>query len=518
MSDDKRNSRDREMEVLNRIAMVMADFHDLAGIAPIILKVLGEAFAMRNATLSLVDSATGEICIDCGDGLSTEQIRRGHYAMGEGIVGGVAASGVAAIVPSIRSNPNFLNKTGLRSGDASFICVPLKVGDEVLGTLSVDGETRSMDALEEDARLLGMVATMMAQAAKARQREKERQEKLVDENKRLRSELRRQTQSQRLIGKSREMQIILDQIAQVADSPSTVLILGETGTGKELVARALHYNGQRAEGPFVRVNCAALPETLIESELFGHEKGAFTGAVASRKGRFEEANEGTIFIDEIGELSPVMQVKLLRVLQEREFERVGGNKTIKVDVRVVAATHRDLQAMVSQGTFRKDLYYRVNVFPIHLLPLRQRIIDIPLLAEYFLKKYATAAGKAIASFSPEVLDIFAEHSWPGNVRELENSIEHAVILANGPVILPEHLPLELRRGGLPNAAAEQEPEADADADYKTLVDDFERRVLTRALQETGGNITKTAKRLHATTRVISYRIRQLGIDILQFEK
>ena len=502
--------RDREMDALNRIAAVVAEHADFAGAAPRVLEILGETLGMRYATLALVDTETKEVSIDFGHGLSEEHKRRGHYHLGEGVVGRVAATGETAVIPSIASSREFLNKTGIRSGDVSFICVPVVLGRDVLGTLSVDGDCRPDEALEEDARFLGVIAAMLAQAIKTRNLMRDRQEKLLRENERLRIELRSHTGPRNLIGKSREMQIVFDQIAQVADSPSTVLIGGETGTGKELVAQALHYNGSRSGGPFVRVNCAALPETLIESELFGHEKGAFTGASSAHKGRFEQADGGTIFLDEIGDISPLMQVKLLRVLQEREFERVGGNRTIRVDVRVVAATHRDLYDMVKRGTFRGDLYYRINVFPIHLLPLRKRQTDLPLLAEHFLRKYATGAGKEVTSFSPEVLDIFTGHSWPGNVRELENCVEHAVILADGPAILPRHLPAALRHGSAPQA------ERPLDVDYKTMVDDFEREVLTDALQSSGGNITRAAQMLRTTPRVISYRVRQLGIDVSRF--
>ncbi|MCD8138182.1 MAG: sigma 54-interacting transcriptional regulator [Planctomycetaceae bacterium] len=511
MSTVNSSVRELELDALNRIAAVAAETTDFNDAVPRVLQILGDTLGMRYATLALVNSETGVVSIDFGHGLSDEQVRRGHYTMGEGVVGRVAATGTAAIIPSIAAEPAFLNKTGIRSGDASFICVPVILGREILGTLSVDGECRPAEALEEDARFLGVVAAMLAQASKTRLLMKDKEEKLQSENERLRIELRSHRGPRNLIGKSREMQIVFDQIAQVADSSSTVLIHGETGTGKELVAQALHYNGSRADGPFVRVNCAALPETLIESELFGHEKGAFTGAVAARKGRFEQADGGTIFLDEIGDISPLMQVKLLRVLQEREFERVGGSKTLQVDVRVVAATHRDLYAMVRQGTFRGDLYYRINVFPITLLPLRQRPGDLPLLADHFLKKYAESAGKDIHSFSPEVLDMLLKHAWPGNVRELENCVEHAVILAPGPVIMPEHLPAALRYGG---AAAETA--APIDLDYKTMVEEFERGVLTQALRETNGNLTRAAALLRTTPRVVSYRVRQLNIDVTHF--
>ncbi len=504
MKTGGRRGQRGEMETLNQIASVAALSADLPAAVPRVLTLVADALGMRYATLALLDSESGVVSIDVADGLTDEQKRLGHYNLGEGVVGKVAASGKPAVIPSVANCPDFLNRTGIRTRDASFICVPVILGKELLGTISLDGDPRPEERLAEDARFLGVVAAMLAQAIKLRLLARESQETLRRENESLRLQLRRQVNPKNLIGRSREMQIVFDQIAQVADSPSTVLINGETGTGKELVARALHYNGSRADKPFVRVNCAALPESLVESELFGHEKGAFTGATAARKGRFEQADGGTIFLDEIGDISPLMQVKLLRVIQEREFERVGGNRTIGVDVRVIAATHRDLFAMTKEGKFRGDLYYRINVFPIYLLPLRKRPGDLPLLAAHFLEKYAAAAGKRIVSISPEVQEIFAAHSWPGNVRELENSIEHAVILAVGPVILPEHLPASLRQ---PAEAGEP-----AGLDYRSRVDNFEKSLLTEALRATRGNLTRAAERLGTTPRVASYRARQLGID------
>ncbi|MCC8190575.1 MAG: sigma 54-interacting transcriptional regulator [Planctomycetes bacterium] len=502
--------RDKELDALNRIAAAVAESDEVASAVPRVLEILGTVLDMRYATLALLDSASQEIAIDVAHGLTEEQMRRGHYRLGEGVVGRVAATGQAAVIPTVADCPEFLNRTGLRStGDSSFICVPVILGQDILGTISVDGQVKPEEELQEEARFLGVVAAMLAQAIKTRALLRESQESLRRENERLRVELRSHVGPRNLIGKSREMQIVFDQIAQVADSPSTVLINGETGTGKELVAQALHYNGSRADKPFVRVNCAALPESLIESELFGHEKGAFTGAVAARKGRFEQADGGTIFLDEIGDISPLMQVKLLRVLQEREFERVGGNKTIRVDVRVITATHRDLFDLTRQGKFRGDLYYRINVFPIYLLPLRKRLSDLPLLAEHFLKKYAAVAGKSITAISPEVLDLFAKHYWPGNVRELENCMEHAVILADGPVIRPEHLPASLRLAPPPE-------DSPANLDYKSMVENFERGILTEALTATHGNVTQAAQRLGTTTRIVSYRVRQLGLDVSAF--
>ncbi|MDR0362423.1 MAG: sigma 54-interacting transcriptional regulator [Planctomycetota bacterium] len=497
--------RSGERGAFNAAAAVMAQTPDMAEAAPEILRLVRESLGMRRASLALLDQETGEVVIDAASGLTGDQVSLGRYRLGEGVTGRVAATGGPAVVTHIANCREYLNRTGGFLGeDGSFVCVPVTLGDEILGTISADCAPREEARLWEDARFLAVIATLMAQGIKTRLQERERRLRLADENKRLRDELLDRQTPGGIIGNSREMRIVYDQIAQVAGSNATVLIHGETGTGKELVARALHVGGSRRDGPFVRVNCAALPETLIESELFGHEKGAFTGASAARAGRFEQADGGSIFLDEIGDISPLMQVKLLRVLQEREFERVGGNRTIKIDVRVIAATNRDLGRMAREGAFRGDLYYRVNVFPIFLLPLRKRLADLPLLAEHFLRKYAAAAGKEIVAISPDAIDMMTGHSWPGNVRELENCIEHAVILAGGPVIRASHLPASLRQPA--------ENERPAAADLKTMVDDFERGLLEEALRETGGNITRAAERLGTTPRIVSYRARQLGIN------
>ncbi|MDR2391511.1 MAG: sigma 54-interacting transcriptional regulator [Planctomycetota bacterium] len=510
--ESPRPARDRrydELEALNRIAAVMADAPNPAGAVMPALKLLESHLNMRHITLALLDSGAGQVSIDLAADLTSEQIVRGRYRLGEGVTGKVAATGRPAVIPSIADCPDFLARTtqGCRRGDSSFVCVPVIIGKEILGTISMHGAIRPENELWECARLLGTVAAMLAQAIRLRREARESHAALADENERLRGRLKNRVAPRNIIGKSREMRIVFDQIAQAASSRSTVLVNGETGTGKELVAEALHYNGDRADKPFVKVNCAALPESLIESELFGHEKGAFTGAVARRQGRFEQADGGTIFLDEIGDISQLMQVKLLRVLQEREFERVGGRETIKIDVRVIAATHRDLFAMAREGRFRSDLFYRINVFPIYLLPLRRRQSDIPLLAEFFLDKYARNAGKRIVSISPEVMDILSRHAWPGNVRELENCIEHAVILANGSSIGVEHLPASLRFPA---------DEPGARMDFKSQVESFERGLIAEALRATRGNLSQAAGLLGTTPRIIAYRSRQLGLDPVAF--
>jgi Nif-specific regulatory protein len=300
------------------------------------------------------------------------------------------------------------------------------------------------------------------------------------------------------------MRNVYEMLVQVAPSDATVLVTGESGTGKELVANEIHRLSRRAAAPLVKINCAALPESIIESELFGHEKGSFTGAVSQRKGRFEAADGGTIFLDEIGELSQAVQVKLLRVLQEREIERVGGDRVIKVDVRVIAATNRDLEKEVADGRFREDLYYRLNVFPLRLPPLRERKSDIVLLADSFAEKYAAKNGKPIRRISTPAIDLLTSHSWPGNIRELENCIERAVILSNDAVIHSYNLPPSLQSA----VSTHTEPVSTLEAALSRL----EKELIVEALKITGGNMAEAARRLGITERQMGLRVHHYGIN------
>jgi len=332
----------------------------------------------------------------------------------------------------------------------------------------------------------------------------EREVSLGQENRELKEQLREKFKVDFIVSASRRMEEALNLIGRVSQSPATVIILGESGTGKELIARAIHYSSARADKPFVKVNCAALPESLLESELFGHEKGAFTGAVARRIGRFEQADQGSIFLDEIGDLSPALQMKLLRVLQEKEFERLGSNQTIKSDVRVIAATNRNLEEAIKKGTFREDLYYRLNVVTISLPPLRERKEDIPLLMEHFLKKYNRENNKKVNSLSKEARDLLLRHEYPGNVRELENIIERAVVLCRGETLTTQDLPLNLRDSKT-EAALERAREG---RNLPDTLEEIERQLIAKALERSGGVQTKAAEELGISERVLRYKMKK----------
>ncbi len=330
---------------------------------------------------------------------------------------------------------------------------------------------------------------------------------LSRENRELREQLREKFKVDFIISASRRMEEALNLVKRAAPSTATVLILGESGTGKELIARAIHYASPRADQPLVKVNCAALPENLLESELFGHEKGAFTGAVGRRIGRFEQADQGTIFLDEIADLSPPLQSKLLRVLQEKEFERVGSSQTLKADVRVIAATNRNLEEEVRKGTFREDLYYRLNVVTIALPPLRERKEDIPPLIEHFLRKYSRENQKAVVSLSKEAKDLLMNYHYPGNIRELENIMERAVVLSRGDSITTQDLPLNLRESKVEDLMRE----AAGGRSLRETLEEIERLRITQALEKSHGVQTRAAEELGISERVLRYKMKKYGI-------
>jgi Nif-specific regulatory protein len=465
--------------------------------------------------LTVFNRKTGSIFIDAAYGLNEEEKARGVYGPGEGITGKVVSTGLPIIVPNIAKEPGFLNRTGSRAHQdtktIAFLCVPVKEGREVMGTLGVDVQSGPEENLGQDLELLMIIAAMIAQRVSIHRARQEELHELRESNLRLQEELAARYHPSNIIGTSKPMQAVFRLMEKVFAVKTPVLILGETGVGKELVAQALHFKSPHAEGPFVKFNCAAVPENLAESELFGHEKGAFTGALAQRIGKFEEADGGTLFLDEIGELSPAVQAKLLRVLQQNEFERVGSNRTLKVDIRIIAATNRDLPLMIQQGQFREDLYYRLNVFPITLPPLRERGSDIVLLADFFVGKYSERYGGKVKRISPPAVEMLLSHHWPGNVRELENIIERAVILAEDEGVIREyHLPPSLQ-----TAESTSTPSEGAlDQRMKRV----EREFILETLRTTRGNMAAAARVLGITERLMALRVKEHRIEPKRFKK
>ena len=498
-----------ELEILYRISQAMAHRHDVSELLNEVLDILETEMGMLRGTLTLRRPDTDAFAIAASRGLTEAERRLGQYRLGEGVTGTVAETMDPILVPDISRDPRFLNRTRSRGSTAvAFLCVPIMHRQRAIGTLSIDRPAEGASALRRDLDFLKLVANILAEAVANIREEIAERENLRAENRRLRRQLGDRYHPSSIIGNCSSMQQVYDEIAQVAESPATVLIRGESGTGKELVARAIHFASPRRGNPFIAVNCAALPEQIIESELFGHEKGAFTGAGAQRKGRFELANSGSLFLDEIGDISPGVQVRLLRVLQERCFERVGGAETLQINVRVIAATSRDIEEAMAEGRFREDLYYRLNVFPVHIPPLRERRSDVMLLADHFLQKYAADYGKDLRRISTTAINMMMSYHWPGNVRELENCIERAVLTSTDGVVHGYSLPPSLQTSELTHTHSIPED----GTSLKTLVNSYEREILVDALKKYRGVAAAAARHLRTTPRIINYKIRNLGID------
>jgi Nif-specific regulatory protein len=500
-----RDRKIRELTALYEVARLVASSLDLEATITAILGALAEHLDMERGTLTLLDPANGQLAVRASHGLTRGEMKRGLYKVGEGITGRVYASGAPFVVPDITKEPLFLDRTGARRDVAkenvSFIGVPVEVHGKTIGVLTVDKLFAREVDFEEDIRLLKTVASIVGQAVKLHEMIEAGKAALVQENRLLREEVGKRVSLPSIVGGTKRMQEVFRAAELVANSRSTVLLRGESGTGKELVAKAVHHLSPRSAGPYVRFNCAAVPEGLLESELFGHEKGAFTGASGAKKGRFELADGGTIFLDEIGDLPLALQPKILRVLQEQEFERLGSERSVKVDVRVVAATSRDLERLLAQELFREDLYYRLNVVPIFIPPLRERREDIPALVDHFARRAGEERGRAVC-FTPAAVAALAAHAWPGNVRELENTVERTVVLCDKQII--DAADLMLLTAGVPSAGT------GGDGLPRT-VHDVELRMLREALEATGWRQAAAARRLGITPRQIGYRIRRHGL-------
>jgi Nif-specific regulatory protein len=493
--------------LLGDMARAFAESLDLELTMKAILKSLDTHVKLQKGTITLLDPETETINIKVAHGLSEKSKQLGSYKIGEGITGTVVQTGKEIVVPDISKDSRFLHKTHARKDfegkQISFYCVPIKLEGKTIGTLSVDRQSHKTDDVHSILNLLNVIATMIAQAVKLNKLVESDRKQLSEENLRLRQELKTHFNVDNMVGTSNAMKQIYRLIEQVADSNATVLIRGESGTGKDLVAHAIHYNSSRAGKPFVKVNCTALPETLLESELFGHEKGAFTGATERKIGRFEKANGGTIFLDEIGDFSMNLQVKLLRIIQFKEFERVGGTETIKANVRIIVATNKNLEEQIKEKLFREDLYYRINVFPIFLPPLRERKDDIMLLADYFLEQFARENNKRITRISTPAIEMLTSYHWPGNVRELENCIERAILLCNDDVIRSEHLP--------PSLQMIKKSESLTGRSLTEIIENKEKELIIDALKKFNGQQRKAAAELGLTERILGYKIKKYGI-------
>lgn len=499
-----------ELKVLYEISGIIGQILRLDQALDSILEILSQSLSMERATVTLRDRQTGLLKICASHSLRPEEKKRGIYQPSEGITGLIFRTAQPFFVPDVGKEPLFLNKTqarDIRKDSIAFIGVPILLHGATIGVLSVDRLFESEVSFEEDIRFLTIVATLIAQFVHLNRQIEKREMNLKSENRSLRAEISEKYNHFFAVGVSPAMQTLNELIRKVAPSKASVLLLGESGTGKTLTARIIHELSSRSRRPFTKVNCAALPDNLIESELFGHEKGAFTGASEAKKGRFEEADGGTIFLDEIGELPSGVQAKLLHFLQEREFERLGSTRTRRVDVRIIAATNADLSAAVAEGTFRPDLYHRLNVFPISIPPLRHRQADIPLLSNYFLEKSAKEYGKNL-QFAPGSMEVLTTYHWPGNVRELENLIERLAILSEKPLIAPQALPTYLFRKRRENTRSETgEPAV-------SRIEEMERDTILEALEKNGWIQQKAAREVGLTLRQMGYRVKKFGLEAL----
>ncbi len=505
--------RTRELRKLTSLLQVSQALSGTLDLRPALHEVFDLLVRHHEATGSLAvlgTRDTRELHVEASEGLG----RPGHHArhmVGQGTIGKVVESGKHVVVPRLSIEPALAQQLGVKLGagdERSFLCMPITIDRQPVGALGVCIRFDAGRNYERSTKFFGVVASMIGQAVKVQRLVAAQHRRLVTENARLKQELREGYDFSSIIGNSGSMQRVYESVAQVARTNTTVLIRGESGTGKELIAQAIHYNSLRAKKPFIKVSCAALPETLIESELFGYEKGAFTGAADRRKGRFELAQGGTLFLDEIGDVHLPTQVKLLRVLQEREFERLGGTEVVKANVRLVAATNKDMEQAIAQGTFREDLFYRLNVFVIYIPPLRERKPDVLLLADHFLQRFSQEHGKDIRRIATPAIDMLTAYHWPGNVRELQNVVERAVLVCDGQVVHAHHLPPTLQTaeasGTVMNVSL-----ADAVAAY-------ERDLLQDALKSARGNRARAARLVRTTDRIFNYKVRQLGIDWKRF--
>jgi Nif-specific regulatory protein len=499
----------RRLSTLLDVSQALSGTLNLRSALHRVLEVLAKHHGTVRSMVTLLQD-NGELHVEASDGLdqSPHTIR---YRLGEGIIGKVVQSSKPIVVPRVSREPTFLSRAAKRpelpKEELSFICVPILLNRRAVGALGVDLKFKADRNYDRSVQFYGIVASAIAQAVKIQRLIEEDKKKLVDENTQLRQELKERYDFSSIIGSSGPVRQMYEQMSQVAATNTTVLIRGESGTGKEMVAHAIHYNSPRANKPFVKVSCAALPDSLIESELFGYEKGAFTGAEQRKKGRFELAEGGTLFLDEIGDINLTTQVKLLRVLQEREFERLGSTETVKVNVRLIAATHKDMERAIAAG------------FSPRSIPASQRLLDLraaspgaesrsPLLVDHFLEEFSHEHKKSIKRISTPAIDMLMSYHWPGNVRELENTLERAVLMCDSQVIHGHHLPPSL-----------QTAEASGTVTRVSLSDavaGFEKDLIQDALKSTRGNRAKAARLLDTTERVLNYKVRKYAIDARRF--
>ncbi len=509
MLTERKSLESRELALINEIAKVLSKGASLDNAVDDTLKIMYSFWDVRYSFVALYNRDLKVLNITHAFGLSKEEIERGIFRKGEGITGKVFKTGIPVVIWDIETNKAFANKTRIREKlkeNESFIAVPIRVGGEIIGVLAIFKSFKGKESVERSLEVLIIIGTVLGMFLRLNQKMTEERKEWEEEKRILTRELTGKYNIDNIVGSSPVIRNLIDIIEKVARTDSTVLLLGESGTGKSLFAKTIHALSERKDKPFITINCAAIPEHLLESELFGYEKGAFTGAYASRKGKFELANGGTVFLDEIGDMPLSLQPKILRVIQDKEIERIGGDKTIKVDVRIIAATNRDLKKLVEEGKFREDLYYRLNVIPIYIPSLRERREDIPLLVEYFLDLYNKKHGKRV-KITPEALKVMMDYEWSGNVRELENLMERLVVMKDDVIRDIDLPPYILTTRITRERAASNMPQ---------YIERTEREKIIEALERTGYVKSRAAKILGYTLRQLDYRIKKYGIEIKRF--
>ncbi|RMH79489.1 MAG: AAA family ATPase [Acidobacteria bacterium] len=491
-----------ELTIINEVAKIFSKGLELKKALEEVLKVLYSFWNIRHSYIALYNREFRALRIVGAFGLTEEEIEKGIFKRGEGIVGKVYKDGVPVVLSDIKVK-DYLNKTGLRErleGKETLIAVPIRLGGEIIGVLAVF-KVFERESVEKSVELLMILGSMVGMLYKLDERISQERQEWEEEKRLLTKALGERYNVEGIVGKSLAVKNLLELIERVAQTDVNVLITGESGTGKSLVAKAVHFMSRRKDKPFVTINCSAIPESLLEAELFGYEKGAFTGAFSSKKGKFELADGGTIFLDEIGDMPLGLQPKLLRAIQDKEMERLGGEKTIKVDVRIISATNRNLHEMVLKGSFREDLYYRLGVVPVHIPPLRERKEDIPLLVDHFLEVFGKRYNKRIR-LEPKVMEILINYPWYGNVRELENFIERLVILKERTV----------RESDLPPYILAP-PREEGHKNMPQVIENTEREEIIKALEKTGYVKSRAARLLGYTLRQLDYRLKKYHIPM-----
>jgi Nif-specific regulatory protein len=505
----------RELSALYEIGQALSSVHDLDRLLQLAMEHVVTLLGIESASIILLDEERGELYFKVAYDIRVgheQHLREVRFPANQGIAGWVIREGQSQIVPDTDSDTRFYRDVDVHTGTTtrSIICVPLRTKDRIIGVLEAINKIQGVFTIE-DVRLLEAFANQLALAldnARLIQELQAARERLSEENRYLREAMAQTVQFDALVGESPKMQEVYHLVERVLNTAATVLLTGESGTGKDVIARVIHYQGPRAKGPFIAVNAAAIPESLLEAELFGYERGAFTGATQRKPGRFELAAGGTLFLNEIGDMSPILQAKLLRVLQDKEFERVGGTETLTTDARIIAATNQDLEQLIAEGKFRPDLFYRLNQYPISLPPLRERQEDLSPLAMYFLKRYSQDLNKEVVGMSKEAMGLIERYTWPGNVRELENVIQRAVILCQATLVTAQELPSLREPPRTPVVSGETfrlPPEG-------IVLWKLEQELIRQALEQSHQNKSHAAKKLGLSRTQLRTRMRHYGLE------